>query len=179
MTTPKNSDTWWEHTPHSHTEFCWAIENMDNVDTDPLKRALAFHIAVMQSVQKCDNVSPGNFRRVFSVNTGSLGKWKREKVDVLSERLFNVQILCEDAIPLLEKLQDKSHAVIYCDPPYPTANTSAYRYGDVNLTALSDVLAKQTGRVAISGYGDEWDNLGWERHEKETKFSSIGQTCSC
>ena len=30
-----------------------------------------------------------------------------------------------------------------------------------------------TGKVAISGYGDEWNKLGWYRYEKADSFSDI------
>ena len=32
--------------------------------------------------------------------------------------------------------------------------------------ALTEALLAQRGRVAVSGYGDEWDHLGWQRHER-------------
>ena len=59
--------------------------------------------------------------------------------------------------------------MVYVDPPYDNTigTEGAYRHG-VDRDALLDVLRVQRGRVAISGYGDEWDALGWERHEYET-----------
>lgn len=34
----------------------------------------------------------------------------------------------------------------------------------------------QQGRVAVSGYGDEWDCLGWRRVEKEGLVRRPNQT---
>ena len=167
-----------ENTPHSYKEFVFSLENVDNLELSPLQRAVAFHVIISQSVQKGDNAAPSNFRRVYAVNVGSLGKWRSERVMYLSERLFNVQLLCEDALGLLERTRDKNHMVIYCDPPYYTADTSAYRLNELDYDKMADVLLAQKGRVAVSGYGDEWDKLGWERHEKETRFYGIGQNAS-
>lgn len=60
----------------------------------------------------------------------------------------------------------------YVDPPYANTVGTAGAYAhDVDRGALGEVLRVQRGRVAISGYGDEWDHLGWERHERRTNTS--------
>ena len=89
----------------------------------------------------------------------------------LAERLKNVQIENRDALILLERLEKFDHAVIYCDPPYLTADTKAYKLDDegINVEAYTKTLLAQKGRVAISGYRDEWDHLGWQRFEWDTR----------
>ena len=52
---------------------------------------------------------------------------------------------------------------IYADPPYPSATTTGYAVRDFDRDGLADVLMAQRGAVGISGYGDEWDVLGWRR----------------
>ena len=48
-------------------------------------------------------------------------------------------------------------------PPYPTATTTPYLHSEVDKGALTDALTRQRGFVAVSGYGDEWEHLGWRR----------------
>jgi len=36
-----------------------------------------------------------------------------------------------------------------------------------NVDAMVEILRETKARVAISGYGTEWDMLGWQKHEKE------------
>ena len=58
------------------------------------------------------------------------------------------------------------YAVIYCDPPYPSANTTPYRYGEVDPAVYIPVLQAQKGAVAVSGYREEWSGLGWQCFER-------------
>ena len=97
------------------------------------------------------------------------------KLKLLHDRLQNVQIEQRDAVEFLSRLVGYDHAVIYCDPPYATADTSQYRIDNVDVDALTDVLLLQSGRVAISGYGDEWNHLGWTRQELKTCFTYPGE----
>ena len=94
-----------------------------------------------------------------------------EIVVQLQKRIRDVQLECGDAVKLLGKLAALDYAVIYCDPPYAQADKRYYAH-DVDRAALADVLIAQQGRVAIGGYGDEWDALGWQRHERRTTLSS-------
>ena len=96
-----------------------------------------------------------------------MGRWRNERMVILAERFWNMQIECLPAEKLLERLVEESHVLIYVDPPYPTANTEPYNVCEVDIGLLSELLLAQKGQVAISGFRDEWDHLGWERHEKE------------
>ncbi len=77
-----------------------------------------------------------------------------------------MQLECRDACDLLDRVKDYDYTVIYADPPYPTANTSAYSVRGVDWERLADLLMAQRGAVGVSGYGDEWDMLGWRRVER-------------
>ena len=154
-----------EGTPHSRIEFNWAVETVDNENESDVQRALAFHVLATQSVAQ--NLNSHSWRRGISFNVGSQGRWRSDRVELLAERFWNVQIECLPAEKLLERLVEESHVVIYVDPPYPTANTEPYNVCEVDVPLLSELLLAQTGHVAISGFRDEWDHLGWERYEKE------------
>ena len=67
---------------------------------------------------------------------------------------------------MLERTADGDYAVIYCDPPYPSANTTPYAWGNLDFDRLADLLRLQKGDVAVSGYPGEWDCLGWESDGK-------------
>ena len=151
----------------SREELRWACQAVDDPAETALRRALAFHILITQSVSTGDSSSSGgSWRRSF--NPWKLGIHRRtvEQIDHLSARLRYVQLESTDALALLERTADLPWAVIYADPPYPSANTTPYALGELDYGRLGELLQAQTGAVAISGYPGEWDSLGWERQEK-------------
>ena len=79
-----------------------------------------------------------------------------------------MQIDCEDAIDSMARVAHIERAVIYVDPPYLTSDTSPYRYNEVDKDKLTEVLLSMQGNVAISGYRNEWDHLGWRKEEYST-----------
>ena len=134
---------------------------------NPLMWAWATFVALNYNVAHGTGV--GGFGTHFQGNGG-----KRDFTKVigpLAQRLKNVQVENRDALILLERLEKFEHAVIYCDPPYQTADTAAYKLDDtlLNIEAYTKTLLAQKGRVAISGYRDEWDHLGWHRFEWNTR----------
>ena len=153
-----------ENTPFSRAEFEWAIASLDDKWLTPLRRALAFHIAVHQSIMHGDG-SPG-FRRCLTAAVGSMGRFDRADITRLADRLRTVQLESVDALDLLWRTAGNEGCAVYADPPYPTADTSAYAVDRVDIDALAAALQAQSGAVAVSGYGSEWDCLGWH---KETK----------
>ena len=85
------------------------------------------------------------------------------RVPRLAERMKGVRLLNLPANDLLEEIVDDDQAVIYCDPPYTGTNVIDYSVVKIDRDHTFDLLRSQRGRVAISGYGDEWDDLGWHR----------------
>lgn len=83
----------------------------------------------------------------------------------------NVQVLHRDALSILERLAAVDTASIYCDPPYRATENDPYAV-DVDRDRLRSLLLEQKGAVAISGYGDEWDSLGWSKWEFSVLFSA-------
>ena len=83
----------------------------------------------------------------------------------------NVRTLCK----LLGKIALLDYAVVYIDPPYATAETSAYRYPDIDTHRMGAAIMAQKGNVAISGYADEWDFLGWNRHEMDVAWLGVNR----
>ena len=161
-----------ETTPHSRAEYdkAQACYKAGMADLDKLERARQWTILVSQSIGKSPNKAGWSIQ--YSHTRGpnrrgasaQIGKW-REKITRLAERIKPVQLENRPAVEILDRLADVSHAVIYCDPPYPTAASEFYGNSTLDVNELAEVLLRQTGRVAISGYGGEWNMLGWERHE--------------
>lgn len=103
--------------------------------------------------------------RVYSAAGRQVDAWLERHYDV-ARRMRNVQLLHRDAIGLLDDCASRDYAVIYCDPPYHST-AGVYRFNNLDVDAFTEALQSQRGRVAISGSGDEWDHLGWQRHERE------------
>ena len=156
-----------ETMPHSRDEYNQALARLNDESLSAINRALAFHTCISQSVMHTTASGPKQWRRVLNTRTGSLGRWRSERVAALAERVWNVQLENCDALDLLCKMETRESAVIYCDPPYASANTTPYLY-NVDVTEMERSLQRQQGRVLVSGYGDEWDSLGWRRVEHKT-----------
>ena len=150
-----------ELTPHSREEYRWAIQAVDDEGEPPLRRALAFHILVSQSVSHGDAIrTAGTWRRVYSSNREGR-RLRAADINSLTTRLGEVLLENTDALTLLERTARVEEAVIYADPPYPSANTTAYSCDAVDYPRLAELLQAQRGAVALSGHPGEWDTLGW------------------
>ena len=154
-----------DRTPHSRVEYQWATENIDNPELPAVRRALAFTVAVDQSMMHADGKN-GQWQKNKDINVGSVRRPEGRDIDALAFRLRKVQLECMDAVKLIEQVADYRHAVVYADPPYPTADTSPYKESEVDVDRLSAALLSIKGAAAISGYGDEWNHLGWRREER-------------
>lgn len=158
-------------TPRSRIVFKEAWREIKDEKTTPLKRALALHIIVNQSIMHaagCEQWAP-----VYSPHRMSI--WVNDEIKRLSERIRRVYIESRDALEVLERVGMEKDAVVYCDPPYHTADNRPYGKGkdgtDWNL--MEKLLKAQKGRVAVSGYAHEWDCLGWHRHEFIKAFTVL------
>ena len=153
-------------TPNSEELFYEYYDSLSE-GTD-VERAIKLTVVQIHSRMSSDN------RRAFG-NRMAKGASKNynyilEQLDELRKRTRNVIIRKTDALSLLKKMVNRDYAVTYCDPPYKTADTSLYSV-DVQQD-LTEVLLEQKGKVAISGYNDEWDHLGWFRHTKEIPYAN-------
>ena len=156
--------------PHSREEYDRAFDMLN--DEDDLRRAWAFWMVISQGLY------PTTEEKYWVVaknhNAGWPRPWKDERITNLVDRFKNVQFENRDAIELLEWVSKVKNAVIYCDPPYYSANMAKYQTKSVDIDKLERVLLDQEGKVAISGYGNEWDHLGWERSEFSTSIITAG-----
>ena len=169
-----------EATPYSRAELEKArgilSEKWTLTDYPNLRRGHAVYMYLMNTQKKV--LLPNGVGASFSLNfSGPGGKtrlWGKERLAALSERIRQTQLERTDGIALLERCATRSHIVAYVDPPYRGSASGGSDYGfTVDYDALSDVLSRMAGKVAISGYGDEWNHLGWHKYEKQDTSASI------
>ena len=132
---------------------------------DPIQRAVNYTIVVQSTMHHTDRGS--RFSRDFIFRNKAVRVWGMRDVLALHERTRRVQIENCDAVDLMNRIKDENKAVLYVDPPYRTAEIGAYRFKP-DWDALTEALLKQQGSVAVSGYNDEWDHLGWRCEEFQT-----------
>ena len=120
---------------------------MDDQALPDIQRALAFHMVISQCITAGDNrLNGGSWNRRFNPAVGSISRRSAGDIVRLAKRMRDVQLENSDALGLLERTADGDYAVIYCDPPYPTANTDGYAIGDFDFDRLADLLRLQKGR---------------------------------
>ena len=168
-----------DRTPYSRLEWQRCVRRLRAVpapliDLDgpaDVELARCFTVLVQQSVTSRSNphdIADGEWKRQNTQRVRVAKRYTVVELAALQQRMRHVQLECRDAIQLLDELADVDHAVIYCDPPYADQRTLDLYACDVDRQTLAETLLRQRGRVAISGYGTEWDKLEWRRQEYRT-----------
>ena len=150
-------------TPNSRAEYEAARARLAD-GGEGVRAALDFTIAVRQGM--ATTIAPTGWKARYKA--GSHPSWRGgvdSRLALLADRMRDVVLESRDACDLLDRTARVDQAVIYADPPYPTAARNLYSE-DVDFSRLAAALHAQQGRVAVSGYGAEWDHLGWLRHER-------------
>lgn len=158
-------------TPRSRQAFSEARELIKADKIDGVRRACALHVVVTQSLMHAADGTTWT----PSYSPMRIARWLGEELQPLAERMCDVQIENRDALEILERASICNSAVIYCDPPYRTTECDVYGKDTkgTNWDRMAELLKAQTGKCAVSGYGSEWDMLGWERFELTKGFSVL------
>lgn len=165
-----------EATPNSRDEFERACQQLENGPTgDTLQDGITAHVIISQGMTHGTNAHPSNWQVKYSPGIRTLGRMRAQQVQALAKRIRDVQLESRDALELLERTASERRILLYCDPPYRSANTGAYGQSSLDWDALAALFQAQQGQVAISGYGDEWDGLGWRRKERPAAVAGIGK----
>lgn len=171
----------WQEQPD---ELIWRVTNsvasrslfeqdLARLDTGTaLERAAALHRVVGQGVRHSDQSR--HWKCHYKPGSSNTSNWTSARANAVAERMRRVQIECRPAVEILAKTAPYEEAVIYIDPPYPTADTSAYRHAEIDLDELAAAMWVQKGLVAVSGYRDEWDHLGWHKTTLDVHTSAVG-----
>ena len=182
--------TWWEivrdqpdelvrrleYTPYSRAVFAECAEICASPKFgDPLKLAWALTVILWQGYGS-KNTRPNWVRHVAPISSAKSSIFKN--IDIIHRRLEYVQLDCCDACTLLERVADRSDALIYCDPPYMSADTSAYLHRGTDWARMAEILRDAKAAVAISGYRDEWDITGWRKSQKSTPAFSVSSNAA-
>ena len=160
------------NTPYSRQLFDDYLASLD--EGAPLERAVKFHLVVCASQNAGDAGAPGFGLSYTDSSPAAKMHNFANRIDAISNRVRDVQLDCRDAVEVLHRTQHVANAVIYCDPPYEATRTEAYSVAELDRDELFKSLQRQQGRVAISGYGDQWDHLGWHRSELQHQISAPG-----
>ena len=168
-------------TPRARSEYVRAQETVNGGTTDAVDTAWAVTVMLTQGVRtSLGDHGQSSWRRCFMNATYMDMAGYGERLAGIAERMSKVQIDCGDACELIERTADIASSVLYVDPPYPSAKSGdVYAHGAsaLDLPRLTAALGDHRGRVLISGYGTEWDALGWARHERRThSTNAVGET---
>ena len=165
------------NTPNSRAMFEDALEIRDNRESHELVwRGWATAVLISCSMMKIVDCHRNQFTLSKHKTSGRAGtKLSNRSVSVrqISERMANVQLEKCDAVRLIEKVADVKDGLIYVDPPYRSTEHSNLYGHNPDFAALLDVLKTVKGRVALSGYPGEWEELDWYRYEKQV-YRSVG-----
>ena len=158
-------------TPRSRSERDLALRKAEDPDSSDLDKAWAFTVLATQSMAG-NLVSAGAWKHWYTPKAGNK-QYSGDNLNLIAERIRNVLLDNRDACDILTATQTREDLMIYCDPPYHNANTSAYRQTSVDRQLFFDLLVKQPGSVAVSGYLEDWpdlDDAGWHRHDRPLRI---------
>ena len=183
---------WWSQVRDNHEELAHLVDSSprsrqcfeecveyqsakiaENYQACTVEDAWRFFMVVSQSMHHGVQATKGNFAVVYG-DMKPYKIWRTYEVCQLNERIRHVQIEHCCAIGLLQRIAGMKDALIYADPPYATADTSPYGKWSLPKGDFADAAASQQGRMVISGYNDEWDDLldrGWFKYELDVHSS--------
>lgn len=168
---------------HSRAEYEHAVDLLNSAEADPLRRAVAFFVAMNQG---------------FGGTYPSVGRWAKSKGQRLSggmgnntaqwwrkvafigawhERLATVQVENRDALDVIRDF-DSPTTTFYLDPPYPearrAASLNAYKHEttDDHHAKLVDLVLHIDGAVVLSGY----DTALYARLETAPGWQVVGRS---
>ena len=161
-------------TPISRQLFAEACTKMGEGTTDNVVAdAVVLYTVVSQSIHHGIDAKLDYEFGVKYKSTHDVYKIKPAQLLDMCRRIERVQIENNDANRLLEKTVDNHKTIVYCDPPYLTADVRHYGKFEFDAEKFSELVRQHKGRIYISGYNDEWDHLGFARHEFNTMFSDM------
>ena len=166
-------------TPRSDWNFERAQRTLDGLEVPDMSDPDGAHdleIGVATHIVIADSLMHGLGRAgAMAVSYAHRGGRATTQVHLLANRLRKVQLLNRDAAVVLKRLAPHDNCVVYCDPPYEgSADTTIYGSGIADKGEMAALLRGQRGYVAVSGYDDDWDCLGWNSVEMPAHFTGAG-----
>ena len=122
----------------------WAIKNLNSPNA--VDRAYAFHILACEFI----------YMRVPSDDI---------LIDIIRDRTRRIQVENIDPLKLLKKVSGIPQSVTFIDSPSKKINLGLHKPSQTpKKLRLIRRVKKCQGFVALVGYKDEWDDLGWKKH---------------
>ena len=159
-------------TPYSQEQYLDSHSKL-HTETDPIMQAVHVTVVLHQGRGR----TLGEHSPVWARSGAEISSRSSiiaDRIHPLWQRIKNCHLYNEDALQFIERSVEYPFMVCYCDPPYRTSiNSNRYQDNESEsqefIWGITDVLKRHKGYVAISGYGDEWDHLGWVRREFVSK----------
>ena len=172
---------WWHVVRDRHDELAELLEwtpdlcrqtlggAFSEMESDcPIRRAWAFTVINgMSAAQAGFGPSGHNIALTYDAKVTPRRLAVRSRLKALAERIRHVQLECTDAVGLLERVARHPDSLSYVDPPYRSVSSAPYRHS-IDYDALIAVCRTARGRIAVSGYRDEYPELeeaGWRHHD--------------
>ena len=154
--------------PHSRKEYDDACRRLLNGEGSPFQQAVDFTVATLQG--RTASIGSG-WIAGYNPRGSISGRWQRVllgQIQGLAFRLSEVSLECGRGERIVKNVAKEAHAVVYIDPPYYSSKLAGLYEHSMDADELTGYLRDAKASVAISGYGEEWDHLGWHRHEYQT-----------
>lgn len=169
------------YTPDSEEQFNYYMQTLD--EGTNIERAVKFHVVTLHSLFASDSPENGGYGVAWTQGLGTRAHLRgggganlMRLIDRVADRIRHVQLLCRPAVEVIRRTNQNTDTLVYIDPPYPDTH-STYSFAELDVEELTDALEGHRGMVAISGYGDIWDHLGYRRNVYKT-FTHNGQVAS-
>ena len=106
--------------------------------------------------------------------SGEMSPPRSKHILALRERVKDLELEIRSAEWMCGYYADNPNICWYLDPPYQVAaQAGLYTHNALPIEDWVPLLQNIRGLVAVSGYGTEWDGLGWHRQEHAT-HASVG-----
>ena len=145
-------------TPNSREEEWLCREDAG----DDLERARRFTVRCSQKIMGSDtsswtcSLNPAGFQPWATL----LGKCDDGRLYRIANRMRYVHLECRDALEVCERVIAEPRALVYVDPPYPSAGYRMYKHADdVDHSELERLLIDAKAKVALSGYPADHPDL--------------------
>lgn len=163
-------------TPYSRQVYQKALVVYENPYLfAPVIKAWAFWIATVQGFSNKIGSWRGAVKHPKEAKHNA--NKKQQLTPEFSERLAHVQVECNDAIYLIERL-DSPDTFFYLDPPYVDSDQGHYGgYTQEHFNRLLDALSRIKGKFLLSSYPNgELDtyreSFGWNTADKDMQLSA-------
>ena len=163
------------YTPYSRQEYETAYELRNS--EDDVTQAWATTVLLTQSIY---GMGLAGDKTKFRIHMGTNNYITySNRIEKLANRLRKVVLENRPAEQIIQQFCKYPDSLIYADPPYISENVgdNVYRHGNstFNKNSMLELFDSCVGSVAISGYADDWDDLGWYKVEHETKSIIAGE----